>query len=57
MSFDLNAILRPHILTLTPYASARDEYEGTEGIFMDANENPIGSITGRPHNRYPDHYQ
>jgi histidinol-phosphate aminotransferase len=57
MSFDLNAILRPHILTLTPYASARDEYEGTEGIFLDANENPIGSITGQPYNRYPDPYQ
>ncbi|MBD0260409.1 MAG: aminotransferase class I/II-fold pyridoxal phosphate-dependent enzyme, partial [Cytophagales bacterium] len=57
MNFDLNAILRPHILTLTPYASARDEYEGTEGIFMDANENPIGSITPQPYNRYPDPYQ
>jgi histidinol-phosphate aminotransferase len=57
MNFDLNAILRPHILTLTPYASARDEYEGTEGIFLDANENPIGSITRQPYNRYPDPYQ
>jgi histidinol-phosphate aminotransferase len=57
MNFDLNAILRPHILTLTPYASARDEYEGTEGIFMDANENPIGSITRQAYNRYPDPYQ
>ncbi len=57
MPFDLNVILRPHILTLTPYASARDEYEGTEGIFMDANENPMGSITRQPYNRYPDPYQ
>jgi histidinol-phosphate aminotransferase len=57
MNFSLKNILRPHILTLTPYASARDEYEGTEGIFLDANENPLGSITGEPYNRYPDPYQ
>lgn len=55
--FDLKNILRPHILTLTPYASARDEYEGTEGIFLDANENPLGSITEQAFNRYPDPYQ
>jgi histidinol-phosphate aminotransferase len=55
--FDLKKILRPHILTLTPYASARDEYQGTEGIFMDANENPLGSVTQHPYNRYPDPYQ
>jgi histidinol-phosphate aminotransferase len=55
--FDLQKILRPHILTLTPYASARDEYQGTEGIFLDANENPLGSITSQPYNRYPDPYQ
>lgn len=55
--FDLRKILRPHILTLTPYASARDEYEGTEGIFLDANENPLGSVTPDPYNRYPDPYQ
>lgn len=32
-----------------PYSSARDEYEGKEGIFLDANESPFG-----PLNRYPD---
>ncbi|WP_460674697.1 histidinol-phosphate transaminase [Larkinella ripae] len=41
--FDLTTLLRPHILTLTPYSSARDEYTGKEGIFLDANENPFGS--------------
>lgn len=54
---DLKKYFRPHILSLTPYASARDEYEGTEGIFLDANENPLGSITEQPFNRYPDPYQ
>ena len=56
--FTLAAILRPHIATLTPYSSARDEYSGTEGVFLDANENAFGSTTsaGR-YNRYPDPHQ
>lgn len=57
MSFDLNSLLRPHIAKLQPYTSARDEYTGKEGVFLDANENPFGSITDRDFNRYPDPYQ
>jgi histidinol-phosphate aminotransferase len=57
MSFDLNLLLRPHIAKLQPYTSARDEYTGTEGVFLDANENPFGSITAQDFNRYPDPYQ
>lgn len=57
MSFDLNLLLRPHIAKLEPYTSARDEYTGTEGVFLDANENPFGSITTQDFNRYPDPYQ
>lgn len=53
----LQNIIRPHILTLTPYASARDEYTGKEGIFLDANENPFGSVIAGNYNRYPDPYQ
>ncbi|MFC4874251.1 histidinol-phosphate transaminase [Negadavirga shengliensis] len=56
-SFDINKLLRPHIRQLKPYSSARDEYSGTEGIFLDANENPLGSITEENFNRYPDPYQ
>ncbi|HEV7350400.1 histidinol-phosphate transaminase [Telluribacter sp.] len=56
-NFSLSSIIRPHILTLTPYSSARDEYTGTEGIFLDANENPIGSVVAESYNRYPDPYQ
>ncbi|GAB3274344.1 histidinol-phosphate transaminase [Larkinella harenae] len=64
--FDLTTILRPHILTLTPYSSARDEYTGKEGIFLDANENPFGSTldgsapqsaSQNSFNRYPDPHQ
>jgi histidinol-phosphate aminotransferase len=56
-TFDLKKILRPHILTLAPYSSARDEYTGHVGVFLDANENPYGSVTSENYNRYPDPYQ
>jgi histidinol-phosphate aminotransferase len=56
--FLLSSILRPHIATLTPYSSARDEYTGTEGVFLDANENALGSTTtSGQYNRYPDPHQ
>ncbi|WP_075352309.1 histidinol-phosphate transaminase [Algoriphagus marinus] len=57
MSFKLEKLLRPHIATLQAYTSARDEYTGKEGTFLDANENPFGSITDQDFNRYPDPYQ
>lgn len=57
MSFKLEKLLRPHIATLQAYTSARDEYTGKEGVFLDANENPFGSITEQDFNRYPDPYQ
>lgn len=39
------------------YSSARMEYEGKEGVFLDANENSLGSVTEELHNRYPDPQQ
>jgi histidinol-phosphate aminotransferase len=57
MKVDLASLLRPHLLKLKPYTSARDEYSGSEGVFLDANENPFGSITEADYNRYPDPYQ
>jgi len=56
-AWNVNAIVRPHILTLTPYSSARDEYSGEKGIFLDANENPFKSAGGGKYNRYPDPLQ
>jgi len=50
--FDLERLVRPNIKALKPYSSARKEYTGTEGIFLDANENPYGTL-----NRYPDPLQ
>lgn len=55
--FSLNTLVRPHLLSLTPYSSARDEYSGKEGVFLDANENPLGSASAGRYNRYPDPYQ
>ena len=56
--FQLSQLLRPHILTLTPYSSARDEYTGKQGVFLDANENPIGSTSSEgDFSRYPDPHQ
>jgi histidinol-phosphate aminotransferase len=50
--FDINNLVRENVRKLTPYSSARDEYRGKSGVFMDANENPYGKL-----NRYPDPYQ
>ena len=50
--FELEKLVRKNILELKPYSSARDEFSGKDGIFLDANENPFGEL-----NRYPDPYQ
>lgn len=49
----LEQLIRPDLLDLKPYSSARDEYEGKEGVFLDANENPFDNGV----NRYPDPLQ
>ena len=50
---NLDALVRPNIKALKPYASARSEFSGQAEIFLDANENPFD--TGL--NRYPDPLQ
>jgi len=47
---DPMTLVRPNIRTLKPYSTARDEYGGPIGIFLDANENPYDNGL----NRYPD---
>jgi histidinol-phosphate aminotransferase len=49
----IQELVRPNILALKPYSSARHEFEGEAEIFLDANENPFE--TGL--NRYPDPLQ
>lgn len=52
IKIDPEKLVRPNIRAMKPYSSARDEYQGNDGIFLDANENPFGKL-----NRYPDPYQ
>ena len=47
---DIEALVRPNIRQLCPYSTARDEFSGRLGVFLDANESPYP--TGW--NRYPD---
>ena len=49
---EINKLVRKNILALKPYSSARDEFSGSDGVFLDANENPFGEL-----NRYPDPHQ
>jgi histidinol-phosphate aminotransferase len=55
--FNLNNILRENIKNLTPYSSARDEFQGEASVYLDANENAYGSPLDEPYNRYPDPQQ
>ena len=53
--FNIKNIVRESVKGLKPYSSARDEYvsDGTDMIFLDANENPFNNGV----NRYPDPQQ
>src|SRR6201747_800502 len=55
--YNINNILRENIKNLTPYSSARDEYQGEASVFLDANENAFGSPLEQQFNRYPDPLQ
>ena len=46
---DIKRLVRKNIAALTPYSTARDEYKGSLGILLDANENPYDNSV----NRYP----
>lgn len=55
MSFTLDKMIRENVKGLRSYSSARDEYvsDGSEMVFLDANENPFENGV----NRYPDPQQ
>jgi histidinol-phosphate aminotransferase len=57
MEFDLQKLVRKNIKTLTPYSSARHEFNGEAAVFLDANENSYGSPLPVNFNRYPDPFQ
>lgn len=49
----IDSLVRGCIADLTPYSTARDEYGGELGVFLDANESPYDN----GYNRYPDPHQ
>ncbi|MBL7736652.1 MAG: histidinol-phosphate transaminase [Chitinophagaceae bacterium] len=55
--FNINDLIRENIKKLIPYSSARDDFQGTASIFLDANENSFGSPLVKWYNRYPDPHQ
>ncbi|RYF94079.1 MAG: histidinol-phosphate transaminase [Chitinophagaceae bacterium] len=57
MNFDLNKLVRSGIKKVKPYSSARDEFSGEAKVFLDANENSLGSPLQKWYNRYPDPHQ
>lgn len=50
---EFSTFVRPNILALAPYSTARDESSLKIGLFLDANESPWDT----PYNRYPDPHQ
>jgi hypothetical protein len=59
---EVERLIRPNILALTPYRCARDDYD--QGILLDANENSLGPSLNADNEfkaeqleRYPDPYQ
>ncbi len=48
--YDIKGLVRSNIAALAPYSTARDEYGGKLGVFLDANESPYEN----GFNRYPD---
>lgn len=50
---NIDQLIRKNIAAMKPYSSARDEFSGMQGVFLDANENPYNNGV----NRYPDPYQ
>lgn len=53
----LEQLVRPNILALKPYSSARDEFHGMATVYIDANENSLGSPVETDYSRYPDPQQ
>lgn len=50
---NIQSLLRENIKNLKPYSTARDEFQGTAEVYLDANENPFPTA----YNRYPDPLQ
>lgn len=57
MSLPITSLVRTNIQNIKPYASARSEFSGNASIFLDANENSLGSPITKDYSRYPDPMQ
>jgi histidinol-phosphate aminotransferase len=57
MNERIDSLVRENIRRLTPYSSARLEFAGSSEVFLDANENSLGSPIGCDVSRYPDPVQ
>lgn len=55
--FNVEVLVRPNVKFMKPYLSARDEFKGHADVFLDANENSLGSPLMKWYNRYPDPLQ
>jgi len=55
--FDVEKITRNNIKNLVAYSSARDEFTGKAEVYLDANENSLGSPLSKWYHRYPDPHQ
>jgi histidinol-phosphate aminotransferase len=55
--FNINNLTRNNIKSLIAYSSARDEFTGEAKVYLDANENSLGSPLTKWYNRYPDPHQ
>ena len=49
----IEKLIRPDLIGMMAYSSARDEYSGNASVYLDANENPYNNGV----NRYPDPLQ
>ncbi|MDR2497016.1 MAG: histidinol-phosphate transaminase [Tannerellaceae bacterium] len=47
---EIESLLRPNVVRMKPYSSARDEFSGMALVYLDANENPYPV----DYSRYPD---
>ena len=56
-AFALDELIRPSLKKVKPYSTARDEFKGQANVYLDANENSLGSPLLKWQNRYPDPHQ
>ncbi len=54
IEYKIKELMRPNIVRLIPYSSARSEFSGAAKVFLDANEHWRDFVGNHGRNRYPD---